>query len=221
MSKAKLLIAASFAVFAFSAVAATTASAAEGDWDVNGTLLVGTAALANTALVLSFGRLVASGVEIQCKAHEIEIKNGFIRSPDEILAESLVFHSCKVINEGTTNCKLSEETISTQPIHGLAELDTKGNPLNTLILILPLPSKTFTVLNFTGETCALLGNQPVTAAKNPAIDLLIHHGGVPLLLHLVLAFSLPESLRVGSSEAKLLEVDADIKLANNQTWAFL
>ncbi len=216
MSKAKLLFAAGFAVLAFSAPSVSTASAA---WDVNGTLLVGTAALAN-ALVLSFGKLNSAGVEIQCQAHEIEIKNGFIREPDELLAESLAFHSCKILNETGTNCKLSSEVISTLPIHGLAVLD-EGKALNTLILILPLPTKTFSVLKYEGEKCALLGVQPITAAKNPAIDLLVHEGGVPLLLHLVLAFSLKESLHLGSNEATLEGLDADIRLANDQTWAFL
>ncbi len=215
MSRAKLLVAAGFAVLAFSAMAVSTASAA---WDVNGTLLVGTAALAN-ALVLSFGELKSAGVEIQCQAHEIEIKNGFIREPDEVLAEGLTFHSCKVLN-AETECKLSSETIATLPIHGLAVLD-EGKVLNTLILILPLPSKTFSVLKFEGEKCALLGIQPITANKNPAIDLLVHEGGVPLLLHLVLAFSLKESLHLGSNEATLEGLDADIRLANDQTWAFL
>ncbi len=216
MSRAKLLLAAGFAVLAFGALSVGTASAA---WDVNGTLLVGTAALAN-ALVLSFGTLDSAGVEIQCQAHEIEITNGFIREPDEVLAGGLTFHSCKVLNKEGTGCTLSSETIATLPIHGLAVLD-EGKVLNTLILILPLPTKTFSVLTFTGEKCALLGNQPITANKNPAIDLLVHEGGVPLLLHLVLAFSLKESLHLGSGEATLEGLDADIRLANDQTWAFL
>ncbi len=220
MSRAKLLFAASIAVLAFSAMASATASAATG-WDVNGTLLVGTAALANTALVLAFGKLESAGVEVQCQGHEIEISEGFIRHPDELLAKDLTFHKCKVLNPATSECKLSNETILTSALHGLAELDTKGSTLNTLILILPLPSKTFAVLTFEGEKCALAGNQPITANKNPAIDLLIHEGGISLLLHLVLAFSLPESLRLGSSEAKLGGLDFDIKLANDQTWAFL
>ncbi len=216
MPKAKSMVAATFTVLAFSALSVSTASAA---WDVNGTLLAGTAALTN-ALVLSFGKLKTAGVEIQCQAHEIEITNGFIREPDELLAGSLAFRSCRILNGEATNCNLSSETISTLPIHGLAVLD-EGKALNTLILILPLPSKTFSVLKFEGATCALLGVQPITAAKNPAIDLLVHEGGVPLLLHLVLAFSLKESLHVGSSEATLEGLDFDIRLANDETWAFL
>ncbi len=92
MPKAKLMVAASFTLLAFSTLSISTASAA---WDVNGTLLVGTAALTN-ALVLSFGQFQSSIIgEIQCQAHEIEITNGFIRKPDEVLAERLTFHSCK------------------------------------------------------------------------------------------------------------------------------
>ncbi len=160
MPNAKLMVAASFTVLAFSTLSVSTASAA---WDVNGTLLVGTAVLAN-ALVLSIGELITAGVEIQCRGHEIEITNGFIREPDELLAESLAFHSCRIINEEGSHCRLSNETIATLPIHGLAVLD-EGKVLNILILILPLPTKTFSVLSYTGEKCALLGNQPITANK--------------------------------------------------------
>ncbi len=219
MSKAKSLFAAGFAVMTFSAVASATASAATG-WDVGGTLLVGTAALANTALILAFGQLKTAAVEIQCQGHEIGISEGFIRHPDELQAKDLTFHTCKILNE-VSGCKLSSETILTLAIHGLAELDTKSSTLNTLILILPLPSKTFAVLTYEGEQCALTGNQPITANKNPAIDFLIDEGGVSLLLHLVLAFSLPESLRLEGKEASLEGLDFDIRLASDQTWAFL
>jgi hypothetical protein len=224
MSKAKLLPAACLTLLtlALGALASTSTPApAAASWDVNGTLLIGTAALANTALVLSNGKFVfLGGIEIECTGHEILIKNGFIRHPDEILAEDLTFHGCRVVNP-TSGCALEGELILTLPLHGLAELDTKGSFLNTLILVSPLPSKTFTVLKFTSMTCALLGIQPVTASKNPAIDLLIDEGGTSAALHLVLAFSLIESLKLGSSEATLSGVDVDIGLASGLPWNFL
>ncbi len=217
MSKARLLLAACFTMFAFSALASATASATGGAWMVNGTLLVGTAALAN-GLVLSFGTLSALGVEVQCKAHEVLINGGLIEHPDWLLAKDLTFHECGVLNAGS-NCKLPNSNnalILTLAVHGLALLDP-GAPLNTLILLLPLPSKTFAVIPFEGEKCALLGNQPVTGD----VDLLIHEGRDEKLLHLVLVLSLPGLLKVGSSEAELHGLDFDIRLASDLPWSFL
>ncbi len=221
MSKARLLFVTCFVVFAASALVSATASAAVSGWEVNGTLLAGTAAIASKAPVLHSGRLVAAGVELECTGSTVDIVGGFIRHPDEVLANGLVFHGCEVTNEAATNCKLKATTlISTLPLFGLAELDGASS-LNTLILASPLPSKTFAVIPFEGEKCALAGNQPVTQSKFPAVSLLIHEGGVSAVLHLVLAFSNAASLKLGNSEATLSGADADVQLASGLPVAFL
>jgi hypothetical protein len=151
---------------------------------------------------------------VECISTELGLTEAFIVHPDELRVKSVTFKECGA----TAPCIIGNgETISTLAIHGLAELD---GTLNTLIKLLPLPSKTFAVIKFEGASCALLGNQPVTATGS-AVDLLIHEGIHPRVLHLVLAFSLPGLLKVGSSEANLTGLDADFKLASGQTWNFL
>src|SRR6185312_10334427 len=136
MPKAKLLLGVYFATCLFCGPAITTTAFA-GQWDVEGTLLIGTAALLPTALVLNPGRLTMplSSVTIKCLAHELSLKNGKLIAPDGILVESIVFHECTTENTG--NCSVPD-LISTVPIHGLADLDGVSN---ALILLLPESGK--------------------------------------------------------------------------------
>ncbi len=183
---------------------------AGGGWDVNGTPLVGTAALAGTIKVLEHGSLEAAGVKVECTSTEIEVSSGELVAPDQIRASDLTFKGCKA----TAPCSLASETLLTLAIHGLAELDgTSG----TFIKLLPLPSKTLAVLHFEGSTCALLGLQPVTGT----LDLLAPSGKSPNVLQLVKVSSLVGGLKVGSSEATLSGLNGDVKLASGQTWNFL
>jgi hypothetical protein len=212
MSRSKLLVAACFTVFALSALASATASA--GEWMVNGTKLTGSAAILSTALVLSEGRLFVPNVlSIKCKAHEVGITGGKIIAPDGVLATSINFKECAV-TEGNPTCELATKTISTVPVNGLALLE---GTLNTYIHISPETKAAFATIKFSGETCALLGVQPVTGNAS----LLIHEGFDERALHLTLAFSLPKSLKVGSSEALLEGLSADVRLESNQNWSFL
>jgi hypothetical protein len=218
MSRAKLLVVACFAVFGLVALASGSASAAEG-WDVNGTLLSGTTALASTALVLQEGVLkIEAGetVEIKCKAHELLINEGVLKSPDGLLAKDVTFHGCETVGPSAAQCTIPD-LILTVPVHGLASLE---GPLNTLIKVLPQTKVTFSTIKFdnaTGGACALLGVQPVTGG----VDLLIHEGFDPATLHRVLAFSLTGGLKVGSSNAVLEGLEADLKLASGLRWNYL
>lgn len=211
MSKAKPLLATCFAAVLLSILMSATASAA---WDVNGTLLVGSAQIASPAKVLNHGRLEvpAAGVNIECVSTELGLTEAFIVHPDELRIKSVTFKECGA----TAPCTIgSEKTLSTLPVHGLASLDG----LNTLIKLLPLPSKTYAIIKFEGETCPLLGNQPLTAT-GAAIDFLIHEGADPRVLHLILGFSLA-GLKEGSDEATLTGLDFDAKLVSGLTWNFL
>jgi hypothetical protein len=211
MSKAKLLIAACFAMFVVGGIASATASA--GSWDVNGKEITASVALASTALVLTTGKLSvpAANTEIVCKGHELLINEGKLLPPDGILAKDLTFHECSTENTG--GCSIGP-LILTVAIHGLAHLE---GTLNTLILILPETKNTFASVPFTGELCALTGTQPITGG----VDLLIHEGKDPATRHLVLAFSLPGKLKVGSDEAELVGLSGDLELASKETWNFL
>lgn len=211
MSRVKLIVTAGLVVFTLGALMSATASA--GEWDVGGTKLVGSAAIKSPAKVLKTGdfKVPLFGVTIKCESSELGIEGGEIVAPDEARAKSLTFKECKV-TEGP--CSLEEETIKTLALHGLAELD---GTLGTLVKVLPLPSKTFAALHFLGETCSLLGIQPVTGTA----DLLAPSGKDPAVLQLVNAFSLPGSLKVGSDEAELLGLSGDVQLASGKTWNFL
>ncbi len=213
MSRSKLLLVACFAVFAFAAVASVAAFGEEPHWDVNGTPLVGSEPFLPTALVLNHGRLLVptAGVTIECLGHELLLTNGSIIAPDRLLIGSITFHECEAISTG--NCSIPR-LILVGPVHGLAELEGK---LNVIILLLPETKNVFTTIKFEGETCALLGVQPVTGH----VHLLIHEGQDLALLHLVLAFSLVGALHVGSDEAKLEELDFDLALKSHLKWNFL
>jgi hypothetical protein len=210
MSRAKLIVTACFAIFALGALTAATASA--GEWDVGGSKLVGSEPIKSPAKVLAHGKLVvdAAGVTVECTSKELGIEGGEIVAPEEVRAKSLEFKECTT----SEPCKLQEENIKTLALHGKAELD---GTLGTLVKVLPLPSKTFAVIHFLGETCALLGFQPVTGTA----DLLAPSGRDPAVLQLVNAFSLPGSLKVGSNEALLSGLSGDIQLVSGKTWNFL
>jgi hypothetical protein len=211
MSKAKLLIAACFAMFIVGGIASATASA--GEWDVNGKPITANVALASTALVLTTGKLAvpAANTEIVCKGHELLINEGRLLPPDGILAKDLTFHECSTENTG--GCKIPTLTL-TVALRGLAHLD---GALNTLILVSPDTKNVLYTIKYEGELCALLGTQPVTGG----LDLLIHEGRDPAIRHLILGFSLVAQLKIGSDEAELAGLSLDLELASKETWNFL
>lgn len=217
MSKAKLLVVACFAVFAFSGMVASTASA--GEWQIEGeTFTTGeTRALLPTALVLATGRLNVPSLntEVVCKGEKLDLNNGKIIYPDGILVQSVVFHECSTENTG--ECSLGSTLISTVPIHGLVHLE---GILHVLILLLPQTKTTFATIAFEGAKCALAGTQPVTE-KAGGFHLLIDHGQVFKLLHLVLPITLAGGLKVGLNEAELTGADWDIALNSHHLFRFL
>ncbi len=208
----RIIIAACLAVFAVGTIAATAAWA--GEWDVGGKPLSGTVGLKNFR-VLEHGFIEAAGVKVECVGTEIGVSGGELASPDLVRAKDVSFKECKASGG---ECTLAEKTVLTLPIHGLAELDP-GNSLDTLILVLALPSKTFAVLHYEGEKCALLGIQPITGT-GPVIDILLHEGHDPRVVHRGLLRSLP-GLKVGSSEAILTGLVDDAELTTGQEWNFL
>jgi hypothetical protein len=211
MPRTKLVIMACFAMFALSALAAATAFA--GEWDVNGKPLVGTKEIASPIKVLAHGVFERSGVgpTFECLASEMAINGGELVAPDELRAKDLTFKECR---SDLPNCFLGVQNILTLPIHGLAELD---GTLNTLLKILPLPSKTFIILKWEGATCVFFGFEHITGT----FDLLMDEGRDPKVLQQALAFSLKGSLREGEGEGTLTGLTGDIKLASGETWNFL
>ncbi len=214
MPKLKLLVLAAFAVFVLSVPA--TAFAKEGGlWLVNGSGLAPGAVLLllPTALVLSVGELKVVGAgSVICKGEQLLLEEGKIIGPDGILVKKITFHECEFVGGG---CSLKGSLIETEPVDGLASLDLPGS-LNTYILLLPETKKTFTTLTLEGATCSIAGKNPV----NGSVSLLVHGGLHEVLLHLVLAFSLKEALKVGGNEAELKGLDFDLALLGHENWSF-
>lgn len=211
MSRARLFVIAFLAVCVMGVLSAVTASA--GEWDVNGSKLAGSAAIASPIKVLEHGKLVVvgSGVTMECTSTELGIAGGEIVAPDQLRAKSLEFKTCTA---NGANCELEEKTIKTEALHGLVQLD---GTLSTFIKILPLPSKTIEVLHFVGSTCALSGPVDITGT----IDFLAPSGKDPAISQTINGFSLKGSLKFDASEAELAGLVTDFKLTSGQTWNFL
>lgn len=214
MSK-RLIGVACFAVFALGACGSALASPG-GHWMVEGHELGAgeSREFLPNGLVLSPGHFVILTLNIlfQCLGHFIGIEQGRIIGPDEILIKSIVFKECA----SPPPCPIEVGEIRTVPVHGLASLDLPGS-LNAYILILPETKTTLATVKFTGSECPLLGTQPITGD----LSLLIHEAEHEKLLHLILAFSLPKALRIGSDELDLLGFDFDLALASHELWSFL
>ncbi len=208
MSKIKLGIAAFAAVLAFSVVATSAASAATAGWMVKGTLLSGSKALATTAKITSGSSILeGAGFRVVCKGQNLVGVGPVISSPAMGLATSLEFTECA--GEGT--CAIEGTTIKTVPI--LAEATLEGT-LAAKATFTPETKNTFTTIKFLGETCALLGIQPVTGSQQVSAP----EGQDERTLQLIQAIG--ETLKVGSTPAKLLG-SAQLKLASGETWSFL
>jgi hypothetical protein len=186
-----------------------------GEWDVNGTKLVGTAALLNTALVLTLGdfELTEFRVPIECRGETIGIGGGQLTAPDSLLASSITLKECLVpIGEGA--CQITGGAISTLPVQGLASLD---GLLSTFIELLPKTKTLFAIIPFEGSECPFKGSEALVGG----IDFLLHDGQDPRTSHLTLVFALPGQLRFGADDVLLTGLDIDPRLASNQTWNFL
>jgi hypothetical protein len=208
MPKAKLLVAACFALFALSVPATANAG-----WVVNGKALAASESkpLATHALVLTTGELkvLTANFAIKCQGHEVGIEEGKIIGTNGILVKSITFEGC----HGEGVCTIESEKIKTVPIHGTAILD---GALNAYISLLPETKTTFATVKFNNEECALFGPQPVTGSAS----ILVHGAAHETLTHLGLAFTLPKALKVGSDEAHLRGLSFDIALGTDEPWSF-
>lgn len=207
MSKVKVLVLASFAAFALSAIAS---SSAEAGWLVLGSLLVGTAKIAETTITHENGVLTYSNVKIECSG--VNVKGGEIQEPDLVLINSLEFTGCSVITP--TTCTLPTSVISTLPVEGLLTLDgslavkAKGKPKTGTI---------FATFKFGGGSCSITGKQAVTGTA----EILSPEGQDERLWHLVnvLTEAGSKELEVGSAEAKITG-SALARLENDMLWSF-
>jgi hypothetical protein len=168
MSRVKVIMVALAAVFAFSAVAAGTASA---EWFVNGTKLVGSAALATTAKVDTDAvlRIAAPGgsVKILCSGTTLSGESPEIQGGTaEGMAKSLKFQGCSTI-EPATKCELANQptTIETTPLRVLISKVGGRSPLVS-VTFHPLTKSVLTEIPFkeTGNSCAFDEKEPVSGS---------------------------------------------------------
>jgi hypothetical protein len=151
MYQAKRIAAVCAGVLALSTLA--SAPSAMANWMVNGASLSGTKALAASTTVHETFRLKGGGVTITCTG--LNAVNPRIESATEMATVSkLEFTGCSV----TESCEVPT-TVGIEPV--LVDVTLDG-PLALWDTFLPKTKTTFTTIPFTGENCALLGNQTVT-----------------------------------------------------------
>lgn len=211
MLKAKLLVAACFALFALSIPATANAGLV-----VNKKALGAgeSKPLAANALVLTTGQLqvLTANVVIKCTGEQVGVEGGKIVGTDGILVKSLTFNTCATTEPPT--CSLASTQIKTVPIHGKVILD---GSLNAYVTVLPETKTTFTTIKFNGVECPLLGVQPATGTAS----ILVHEAVHEKVVHLGLAFTLKGALKVGSNEAHLGGLSFDIELESKESWSFV
>ena len=141
---------------AFAVAAMTAAPAGATGWDVNGTTLVGSAALATTANVEQENEIVAVGVSITCTGAALNAVNAGIEASNKGSATALEFKECSA--NGNT-CSLENSTIKTRP------LSLEATQQGAIAVVTKFKPKTGTLLSeitFEGTECSLAGVQPLT-----------------------------------------------------------
>jgi hypothetical protein len=157
MSRVKVVFAGFVAVLVVSAMESSPAIAAGGGWLIDGTLLVGSAALATTAFVDEIPKLTFGATEITCNSPTLSGVSPQIESPNMVSATSLIFKECKVTSAG--ECVLeSGAIIGTLPV--LAEVTLDG-PSGIRGVIKPKTVTTFATIKLAGAECAETGKIPV------------------------------------------------------------
>lgn len=195
------------AIVAFSCCAPARASTA--GWMVGGTQLLGTAKI-KTADVASYSEVSIPGVAVRCEGSSIEVEGGVIRSAASLELPRIVFKGCKSTAEA---CQLPGSTIETDPLLGAGITLDGSLAIKGALLAKP----TFMALEFQGEECALAGT--VVAIKG-SVDFLASGGQDERASQLILMFSLPNQLKVASSEANF-HFHGSLALESNSPWRFL
>jgi len=163
MSRVKMMVMALVALMVLGALGAVSASADE--WFVSGALLKVLAKLASTAAVDEDATLLVpsvSGLAVLCGGKTLDVEGGEILPGDTFSIQSLKFLGCKTTKPATGGCELEkpEQTISTLPILGLADLGPSSPAVR--LLLTPQTKSTFAEIAFNeNNTCAFTGVEPV------------------------------------------------------------
>ena len=216
MSKVKVMVMALIASFAFGAVAVSTASAAD-EWFVNGTRLVGSAALAEEAKLDTLGTLLAPGLPltVDCEG-PLLLLGAYIYNPAQVLARQFDFRNCFVLSPA--KCTLRSSTISTEgkDLQGTVTLAPGGGGAARLTGKTSEPQ--FTVLELQGAECSIAGEQPVKGEVTFGAPV----AATELATHELEGLGSTEnnSLAVGKDKAYIEGGKALISLASGSKWSF-
>jgi hypothetical protein len=157
MPRATVIVAVLVGSFAFCTAAVSSASAAD-EWFVSGTQLVGSAALAEESKLDTLGLLLIPAVpfSLACEG-PLLLLGAYISNPARLLARQLDFRNCFA---QSSVCTLVGNTITTEgnDIQGTVALATNGSGARISV---KTPSSDFTILEFSGGSCALAGAQPL------------------------------------------------------------
>jgi len=219
MSRIKIVVPILFAVFAVSAMAVSSASA---EWLVGGTKLVGSAALATTALVDEPTKLLVPTIQdltIECTGEVLDGENPRIEAPDKGFASSLKFLACNT-TKPASGCALEvvNQPITTLPILALVVL---GKGEEDRVTFTPETKSTFATFKFSeSNTCAFNGEEAVKGS----VTIGAPTGQLDLLTQAIVGLGSVEnnSLEIGTAnKAFLIGGKALLKLANDATWSFM
>jgi hypothetical protein len=164
MHKIKIVGAVFFAASAFSATAASPASAV---WLIGGEELTSgaTAALATTAKVSTASTFtifptMGSKIQISCSGSLLHGEAPEITGTETLRAKSLTFEGCAT-TEPTTRCTLEKSTIKTVPV--VAKPTPGPEYPDDRITFSPQTKKTFANIPFSEtNSCAYTGEEPLT-----------------------------------------------------------
>ena len=210
MKNTKIVVAMCAVALALSAAAATPASAATAGWMVNNTMLSGSKAVAKTAAVDASVEIGMMTITIRCSGSTYGSTAAEIVAPNKLAAKSLEFTNCDGI-EGA--CHLWSETVITNPIFVEVTLD---GPLATLATLKPQTKSVIATVEFTGESCAVKGQQPVTGS----MLILGFTGQDERTIQEVRATASVGELKIGASAVTVGGL-ALTRLATGEPWSFL
>lgn len=220
MSKAKMIIATTFGVFALS-VMVTNAAMAAGSWFVAGTKLPvgGEVGLAATAVVDSPTVLneAAESIKITCTGSSVDNEDDLVRSPEKEFIRSVKYLGCSELTPSHCTVETTIET-ETEAGRGILILAFTISPSTVGKIFSPESGSTLAVIGFAGTTCAVAGEKPL----NGSVTLHAPSGQIESTLQAVEDQGSVEnnSLRVAGHPAFLEGGRVLLKLASGSRWSF-
>jgi hypothetical protein len=158
MNRARVVLGSFTVVLVVAAVGVPgSAMAATAGWMVNGTQLLGSAAVATTAKVTEPYNLSGGGLNIKCSSSVAQAVKPEIKAPNKVSVSSGISSECTTMN---ANCTVPT-SIATVPT--IAEITLDG-ALATVGVVKPQTGTIFSTIKFSGEACAVAGVKAMTGS---------------------------------------------------------